>query len=110
MYRTYNTILAGLIALVVASLLGLGFWLQPVKGDLTRLGGHSERYHRWNGPQAAFSPPLAQPAPAGGHHDILVFGDSFSMRAPEDPPVRDGGYWTDYLAAETGLSVGVFHA
>jgi hypothetical protein len=54
-------------------------------------------------------PAVAEKARAGQTYDVLVFGDSISSPAQGDPPVHEGGYWTDFLAAETGLSVGVFH-
>ena len=106
MYRSYNIALLGLIFLAVLSLFCLGSWMEPPWGDLTRLGGYPERYYGWNGPLYAFFPPLAQPAAVDGRYDIVVFGDSFSGPTTPDR-TRVGGYWTDFLVADIGPTVGV---
>ncbi|MDR3517031.1 MAG: hypothetical protein P4M00_14555 [Azospirillaceae bacterium] len=107
-YRTYDAILIGLIA--VAALCGaiVVEHLQPLSGDLTRLGGYAENDFGWTGTEQVFAPPLAAAGQIGRADDIVVLGDSFSLRSTPDRQTPAGGFWTDFLAAGTGLSVGVF--
>ncbi|MDE2198759.1 MAG: hypothetical protein KGJ41_07035 [Rhodospirillales bacterium] len=104
MYPRYNRILFGLIAAMLGGALAVSAWLQPMAGDLVRLGGYSENSFGWRGGQVAFSPPLAR---QGGRGDIVVLGDSFSLRTSPDRQTRYGGFWTDFLAAESGDTVAV---
>lgn len=111
MYRTYNIILLGAVALV--TLLGAisVHLLQPLSGDLTRLGGYAENNFGWRGHEWVFKPPLATSSVSGtddGYEDIVVLGDSFSLRTTPDRQTPAGGFWTDFLAADTGLRVGAF--
>jgi len=55
----------------------IGFYLQPITGDLTRVGNVSERSWGWNAPKAAISikeNDSSKPA------QVLVIGDSFSIQ------------------------------
>jgi hypothetical protein len=106
-YRCCNVVLIGLALLSAGLALAVAFWLQPLAGDLTRLAGYAENDFGWNGTEAVFVPPLAH-AGFSGHDDIVVLGDSFSMRNTSSRQTQAGGFWTDFLAADTGLSVGVF--
>ena len=108
MYRAYLTLLLALIAPAIGVILGLALWLEPLAGDLTRLGGYSENAFGWRGRQQVFVPSLAQAANPNGRYDIIVIGDSFSWRTSADQQTRVGAFWTDFLAASTGASVGVF--
>jgi acetyltransferase AlgX (SGNH hydrolase-like protein) len=108
-YRRCNVVLIGLALLSAGITLAVALWLQPLVGDLTRLGGYSENDFGWNGTEALFAPPLAHSG-FSGHEDIVVLGDSFSMRNTSSRQTQAGGFWTDFLAADTGLSVGVFDA
>lgn len=107
MYLRFNRALLAACLAGLSGMLALALWLEPVLGDLTRLGFRTENAHGWHGAQAAFSPPLAQPGRLDGRYDVVVLGDSFSGAAPGLP---QGGHWTDHFAAATGLSVGVFEA
>ncbi len=104
MYHLYNKVLAGLLLALLAGGLIATALLDPLDGDLTRLGGYSENRFGWTLPQARFAPPLATP----GGRDIVVIGDSFSSATSPDRAHRAGMFWTDHLAARTGLAVGVF--
>jgi SGNH hydrolase-like domain, acetyltransferase AlgX len=55
---------------------GIGFFLQPVSGDLTRLGRLAERDFGWNAPQ-----PILEVFPMNRTEvaDVIVLGDSFSQ-------------------------------
>jgi hypothetical protein len=54
----------------------VGFFLQPVSGDLTRLGRLAERDFGWNAPQ-----PIVEVFPMNRTEvaDVIVLGDSFSQ-------------------------------
>jgi hypothetical protein len=105
-YRRFNMALLALVVAGAAWMLGLGFWLEPVSGDLARLGFRAENEYGWRGQQAVFEPALARPGELDGQYDVVVAGDSFSRPVPGES--WEGRYWTDHLAAKTGLSVGVF--
>lgn len=92
-------VVAVTLGLVAAAWI-LAWWLEPLHGDLTRIGGYAEREFGWNEPMEEFHPPLAtwgnsydQPA------DVLVIGDSFANgRWP-------GQQWQNWLAARTGWRI-----
>ena len=93
-----------------AAVFGLlaALWLEPLSGDLVRVGGYGEHEFGWNGVEEQFFPPLAEPGKPDREYDVVVVGDSFSSRTTPDRQTRYGSFWTDFLANETGLSVGVF--
>lgn len=91
----------GLSVLVgVPSLLlfALGIYLQPLYGDLTRLGGYAERDFGPNTPQKKFAAPLYSTGAYTRYKDVVVLGDSFSYGWPEHQ-------WQNYLVATTGWSI-----
>lgn len=53
--RYVIAIVAATLTLVSAMWL-LAYWLQPVYGDLVRIGGHTERDYGWNLPMREFNP------------------------------------------------------
>ncbi|MCX7384449.1 MAG: hypothetical protein NT133_24225 [Alphaproteobacteria bacterium] len=108
MYRRYNFALATLLLLGFTCGLAATVILDPLDGDLTRIGGFSENRFGWAGTQEKFVPPLAVAGQPGGRYDIVVVGDSFSTLISPDRQHRAGTFWTDHLAALTGLTVGVF--
>lgn len=108
MYRRYNFTIAALLLIGLAIGLVATAWLDPLDGDLTRLGGYPETRFGWNEPQQRFDPPRATPGRMNVHYDVVVIGDSFSTVTSPDRRHRAGMFWTDHLAALTGLSVGVF--
>src|SRR5580692_12126498 len=108
MYRRYLTLLFGLCGVAAGCALLLAARQEKLTGDLTRLGGYGEREFGWTGIEEQFNPPLAQPGRLDAGYDIVVIGDSFSLRTTPDRQTRTGSFWTDFLANESGLSVGVF--
>ncbi len=77
----------------------LVWWLQPLYGELTRIGGFSERNYGWNTPIDEFHPLLATWGNTYDHGaDVLVVGDSF---ANGRPPMQ----WQNLLAASTGWRI-----
>ena len=102
-HRHFARWLLALVILPVAGLFALGVYLQPLYGELTRLGLYSEREFGWNSPQVIFQNTqiewTASLDDKGWYYDILVLGDSFSFARPE-------AQWQNYLAAATQKSVG----
>ena len=102
-HRHFARWLLVLVITPVAVLFALVIYLQPLYGELTRLGYYPEREFGWNDPQVVF--PNIKPAfltsldNKNSYYDILVLGDSFSFARPE-------AQWQNYLAAATGESVG----
>jgi len=69
----------------------VGLYIQPVSGDLTRLGNLSERDFSWNSMQhqLAIKESLQTQQPK-----VVVIGDSFSVRNIWQSLVTDGGQFT----------------
>lgn len=89
------------IALVIAAW-ALGWWLQPLYGDLTRLGSYSERDFGWNEAIEEFDPLITSFGEWTSPVDILVIGDSFAN-------LRPAQQWQNYLAARTGWRIHTLH-
>lgn len=105
--KLYNQVLIGVAAGMLVIALPFTFWLEPLRGDLTRVGGYSETNYGWHASQSSLKQPAAQKGRLGTYYDIIVLGDSFS--GPEGhAQTPAGAYWTDFLAQRTGLKVGVF--
>jgi hypothetical protein len=103
MYRLYNTLLIGS---AVAAVLGFGLYgrtLEPLTGDLTRIGWYSENEFGWTVPQRRFQSLVAAVGELGFRADIIAYGDSFTAESPHNPGVT----WPHFLARDTGLSVGI---
>lgn len=90
-------VVCGALALT-AGVYGLAWWLQPVSGDLARVGGYAARDYGWNDPQERFDPPLAEQGRYDRYHDVLVIGDSFAN-------LGGGAQWQHWLARRTGWSI-----
>lgn len=92
----------GFLLLAFAPGLGLfylGVWLEPLAGDLTRIGGFSERDFGFSAPQIGFKNPLPVDEAAYTYRDIWVLGDSFSTAWPKLQ-------WQNHLREKIGGSVG----
>lgn len=88
-----------LVALVPAvGLLLVGIYMQPLDGDLTRIGYYPERDFGWNSTQTEFKSQLYDRSQYVQHYDVVVFGDSFSTSRPLSQ-------WQNYLSASTKLSI-----
>jgi hypothetical protein len=107
-YKNYTYILLALLVIFPVPSLVIGPRLQPIEGDLTRLGFYSENDFGWNGEQHKYHPPLSKKGILGKRYDIVIIGDSFSAN-PYPSQTAQGGNYTNTLANETGLQVGVFH-
>jgi hypothetical protein len=101
MYRLYNALLIGIAATCV---LGFGLYgrsLEPLTGDLTRIGWYSENEFGWTAPQHRFQPLVATVGTSAGDADIVAYGDSFTAESTHNPGVT----WPHFLARDTGRSV-----
>jgi len=102
-HKRYTLRLLSLILGMMLILLATSFYLQPLTGDVTRIGGYAENDFGWNRPQPVFAQPAAPMQAAYTQYaDVLAVGDSFSF----------GGLygmlnfpWQGFLSADTGLSV-----
>jgi hypothetical protein len=104
LHRLYATVL---ILLGGAAALGFGLFgrsLEPLTGDLTRIGWYAENDFGWTLPQLRFDPLAAAVGARGGRYDIVALGDSFTAEAAHNP----GTTWPHFLARDTGLTVGIF--
>ncbi len=84
--------------LMVANVWALALWLQPLHGDLTRIGGFAEREFGGNEPMAEFHPLLTSFGPYQHPADVLVIGDSFANVWPQQQ-------WQNWLALKTGWRI-----
>jgi hypothetical protein len=83
---------------MVAGMWALAYWLQPLHGDLTRIGGFAEREFGGNAPMAEFRPTLATFGSYEHAADVLVIGDSFANVWPHQQ-------WQNWLALKTGWRI-----
>ncbi len=88
------------LALLFIVLALLSFWMEPFRGDLTRISGMPANFYGWKSEQVRFKEPLFEfvtnPKQARKPYEIIVLGDSFSQ------DLEHG--WINYLAAYTGWS------
>lgn len=80
------------ISLVV--MLAAAIYIQPLEGELTRLGSYAERDFGWNLPQKKVRGDANMALAYDGRYDVLVVGDSFSTN----------GVWQPFFRQKTGLS------
>jgi len=100
-YRKYNLIIGVPLLILFAGFVALGLWMQPLDGDLTRMGGYTENDFGWNDPQERFEAKLFDSESGSAYkryYDIVVLGDSFSITFPR-------AQWQNYLVQATGLSL-----
>src|SRR5947207_3379072 len=97
MHRRYSLVLVGCSLAAVLAFAIYGHLLQPLSGDLTRIGWYAENDYGWNAPKQRFDPPLAEEGRLDGRYDVIAVGDSFT--ASHIPGVA----WPHFLARATGL-------
>ncbi len=86
-----------LIILILSGMAVLGFtalYIQPIDGNLTRMGGYSERDFGWNKPRKILANASTNHKSYDQYYDIVVYGDSFSKAE----------LWQSFLSEKTGLS------
>lgn len=105
-HRRFVVWLLALVVLPVAGFFAIGVYLQPLYGDLTRIGFYSERDFGWNSTQVIFPNEKlefnASPDNSSRYFDILVLGDSFSRYRPKFQ-------WQNYLKVITRESIGTMN-
>ena len=79
---------------VITILVFTAYYVEPMHGELTRLGGYSERDFGGTIPQKMIPPGQSLPNRFDRYYDMLVVGDSFSR----------SGLWQSFVQAETGFS------
>ena len=97
------SIFVWLAVLLVGASATVVYRLEPLHGDLTRLGWKSEYLFGPNISESYFENAISKRATLGDYYDVVVIGDSFSNTEPF------ASLWHNYLSENTGLSVGVFH-
>lgn len=75
-------------------MVAIAVYIQPIEGELTRLGSYAERDFGWNIPQKKIWGDAHMAAEYEGKRDVLIIGDSFSTN----------GVWQPFFGQETGLS------
>lgn len=93
-FKTYVFVFGAFLVVLILFMLGAAIYIQPLEGELTRLGSYSERDFGWNMPQKKFRGDANMAQTYHGYHDILIIGDSFSTN----------GVWQPFFSKETGLS------
>jgi hypothetical protein len=103
--KIFNGVFLTLFAVTLASILGVYAYMQPLVGELTRMGGYLENHFGWTQPQEHFREPLFTLATSIDEYDrpydVVVIGDSFSRDTSKG--------WQNYLAAASGWSIIAFN-
>lgn len=107
-YHTYFAWLMSILSVVISGLFICAFYLEPLNGGLTRMGGYSENKFGWQKPEQRFERPLYQVDNYNRYYDVVVFGDSFSYNN-QKAETDAGTYWPNFLVNRTGLSLVSFH-
>ena len=100
-HKKYNLTLTIPLGILFSVFIVLAIWVEPITGDLTRLGGFTENDFGWNDPQQRFESTLYTYKKSKIYdqpYDIVVLGDSFSITYPRTQ-------WQNYFIRETGLSL-----
>lgn len=100
-HKKYNLILLIPLGILFTVIVFLAVWVEPLEGDLTRLGGFTENDFGWNEPQQQFSSllfKLEEEQEYDQYYDVVVLGDSFSNAYPRTQ-------WQNYFVQATGLSL-----
>ena len=102
-HKRYAISLLVLALVGVIVLLSASYYLQPLSGDMTRVGGYAENDFGWNQPQRVFAnAPFLHLSQYDQYADVLVLGDSFSFGS------LDGSVnmtWQQFFSDSTGLTV-----
>lgn len=100
-FARYNWIFSLLFVPGLLAIVLLALFIQPITGDLTRLGGYLEEQFGWNDPQYGYTQPAFRMATGlddyDKYYDVVVVGDSFSL-------FEQSG-WQNVLHEKTGLSI-----
>jgi hypothetical protein len=86
----FGIILSGSLLIMLSA----AIYIQPLEGELTRLGSYAERDFGWNLPQKKIMGDANLAQAYQKYSDVLIIGDSFSTN----------GVWQPFFSRETGLS------
>lgn len=103
-HKKYNLILLVPLGILFSVFISLAVWVEPITGDLTRMGGFTENNFGWNDPQLRFESMLYtfdKTLEYSQYHDVVVLGDSFAITYPRTQ-------WQNYFVRDTGLSLVTF--
>jgi len=102
--KIHHRLLLSIFGACFALVWGLAFVLEPLDGDLTRVGGFTENDFHWRVPQPTFRENLFKVAKDlseyDRYYDVVLLGDSFSC-----DQVGHLFGWQNFLINRTGLSV-----
>ena len=93
-HRRYVHVFIMTLSICLAGMLAVAIYIEPLEGELTRLGSYAERDFGWNVPQKKVRGDANMAPVYEGGYDVLVVGDSFSTN----------GVWQPFFRRETGLS------
>ncbi len=93
-HKTYILIFSLILSISLMSLLAASFYIQPLEGELTRLGSYAERDFGCNISQKKLPGNAGLSTVYDGKSDVLIVGDSFSTN----------GVWQPFFRQKTGLS------
>ncbi len=94
MYKKYVSVLLSITSVCLIIIFMTAFYIQPLEGELTRLGFYSERDYGWNIPQKKIRGGANMVKEYSGNSEVLIIGDSFST----------SGVWQPFFQKNTGLS------
>ena len=93
-HKRYVRIFLTVLFINVTLILVIAFYIQPLEGELTRLGSYAERDFGWNAPQKKIRGDANIVKAYDGKSEVLIIGDSFSTN----------GVWQPFFREKTGLS------
>jgi hypothetical protein len=97
-HRIYVKWIFILVYLPAFALFVFGIYLQPLYGDLTRIGFYSEKNFGWTQQQLKFTTPLYNTDTYNRYYDVVILGDSFSRGWPKQQ-------WQNHLAVATDWTI-----
>lgn len=93
-FKNYLLLLVCILLPAILLLVFTAVYIETLDGELTRLGGYSERDFGWNSLQKAIGKDIHLGDRYDQYYDVVVVGDSFSR----------SGLWQSFFQKETGLS------
>ncbi|PKN38350.1 MAG: hypothetical protein CVU62_05720 [Deltaproteobacteria bacterium HGW-Deltaproteobacteria-2] len=93
-FKKYVFVISSVVSSCLIIIVLGAFYIQPLEGELTRLGSYAERDFGWNIPQRKIKGYANIERNYSGKSDVLIIGDSFST----------SGVWQPFLFKDIGLS------
>lgn len=105
-YRLYSLVLLFCGLTVVVAMFAFAFYLDPLWGDLSRLGWYTENLYGSNSPEEIVKDKLYDKDIYSHYYDTVVMGDSFSHTNNDTLAARR--VWQNAFFLRTGLSLTTF--